>query len=375
MIKKRIQSIEYIRGIAMLGVIGIHTGAYSLTNPHANVHLFALLEIVTRFSVPIFFFISAFGLFFSQNLQEKLNYPSFMVKRARTVLVPYIAWSLLYMFHYTAVSGDTLIWTRPLIYKYFLFGLASYQLYFLVILLWFYTLMPLWRSMTRYIIKKPFMCLGILLVLQIAFNYYSSYILAPKFSNHYINVLVEHRLDYWVVHYLFIFLLGAVCATKFAQVKSLVERYYHFFLSFFLITLGGMLFYYYRLLYCSHYTPESAVNTVHQLSPIGVLYTFAASMFLMAFLNRKLPSLINLLLGKFSEHSYVIYLVHPFIMFYLSGFLIVHNRLMTGINTILFYTGTVVLSLLSAMLIHNLAKRAPLIGVLLAGKAPKIKNK
>ena len=189
MIKKRIQSIEYIRGIAMLGVIGIHTGAYSLTNPHANVHLFALLEIVTRFSVPIFFFISAFGLFFSQNLQEKLNYPSFMVKRARTVLVPYIAWSLLYMFHYTAVSGDTLIWTRPLIYKYFLFGLASYQLYFLVILLWFYTLMPLWRSMTRYIIKKPFIWLSILLVLQIVFNYYSSYVLTPKFSNHYITVL------------------------------------------------------------------------------------------------------------------------------------------------------------------------------------------
>lgn len=371
MIKKRIQSIEYIRGIAMLGVIGIHTGAYSLTNPHANIHLFALLEIVTRFSVPIFFFISAFGLFRSQNLQEKLNYPSFMFRRARTVLLPYIAWSLLYMLHYTLISGDTLIWTRPLVFKYFLFGLASYQLYFLVILLWFYALMPLWRVMTRGIIKIPVISLSILLIVQIAFNYYSSYHLSPKFSNHYLNILIQHRLDYWVVHYLFIFLLGAVCAIKFDQVKTLALQYYRPLQAFFMLTLGGMLFFYYRLLYNSHYTPEAAVNTIHQLSPMGVLYTAAATLFLLAFLSRKLSPLTNLLLGKLSQHSYVIYLAHPFIMFYLSGFLITHNRLMTGVNTILFYLGTVIFSLLIAVTINFAAKRLPLVGILLTGKAPK----
>ena len=38
----RIASIEYIRGLAMLGVIGIHTGAWSLSNSQVNMHLFAL---------------------------------------------------------------------------------------------------------------------------------------------------------------------------------------------------------------------------------------------------------------------------------------------------------------------------------------------
>ena len=56
--KQRIPAIEYIRGISMLGVIGIHTGSQYLSNPASNIHLVAMFEIFTRFSVPIFFFIS-----------------------------------------------------------------------------------------------------------------------------------------------------------------------------------------------------------------------------------------------------------------------------------------------------------------------------
>lgn len=33
MCKKHLPAISFMRGIGMLGVIGIHTGAYSLTNP------------------------------------------------------------------------------------------------------------------------------------------------------------------------------------------------------------------------------------------------------------------------------------------------------------------------------------------------------
>jgi surface polysaccharide O-acyltransferase-like enzyme len=68
---QRIAAIEHIRGLAMLGVIGIHTGAWSLSNPAVNIHLFALFEIVSRFSVPIFFFITAFGLFYQPKRQDQ----------------------------------------------------------------------------------------------------------------------------------------------------------------------------------------------------------------------------------------------------------------------------------------------------------------
>ena len=99
--KERVPAIEYMRGISMLGVVGIHVGSqYLMNNPTPNLQLLALYEIVTRFSVPIFFFISAFGLFYNLDLQEKFNYKNFMKRRFKTVLIPYLVWSIFYILHY-----------------------------------------------------------------------------------------------------------------------------------------------------------------------------------------------------------------------------------------------------------------------------------
>ena len=132
--KNRIESIEYIRGLAMLGVIGIHTGAVLLSNPEANPHLFALLEIISRFSVPIFFFVSAFSLFRQYPLDLPFDAGRFYQRRFTRVLFPYIVGSILYMLHYSYLTSDWSIWFPILIYQFFFFGMACYQLYFLVIL-------------------------------------------------------------------------------------------------------------------------------------------------------------------------------------------------------------------------------------------------
>lgn len=105
MAKSRIPAIEYMRGISMLGVVGIHVGSQYLSNPLPNTALVALFEIVTRFSVPIFFFISAFGLFYHLDIEKPFDYAAFLRRRAKTVLVPYIVWSVfLYAALHYAVS-------------------------------------------------------------------------------------------------------------------------------------------------------------------------------------------------------------------------------------------------------------------------------
>jgi len=331
----RKQAIEYIRGISMLGVVGIHTGAYSLSNPEVNVHLFALLEICTRFSVPIFFFVSAFGLFYNQDLTRPFDYGRFLLSRSRGVLIPYLIWSVLYMVHYTWASGDANIWSAPLIYEYFLFGLASYQLYFLVILAWFYLLMPLWRPLVRNISRHPFRNLCLLLVLQIVFNYYSCYTLALDSDNYYINIALQYRLSYWVLHYVFIFLSGAVCAVKFEAYEKFLKRRRDWLLYGFAVTLAGMLAHYYILLYQAGYTPEAAVNTVQQLSPLGVLYTAATTLFLYSVFSKAGPKTSSLL-GLLGKYSFPIYLVHPFIMYYLSDYLVIHDHSLSVALPILF---------------------------------------
>lgn len=365
--KQRIMAIEYLRGISMLGVVGIHTAAYSLSNPDTNVHLFALLEIATRFSIPAFFFISAFGLFYTQDINKPIQYSGFLAKRGRGVLIPYVLWSVLYMLHYTWVSGDIEIWSSPLVFEYFLFGLASYQLYFLVILMWFYALLPLWRLAVKWICHNLARNLAILLVLQILFNYYSSYVLNPVSDNYYINLALQYRLSYLVLHYIFIFLLGAVCAVKLELFHDFISRRRQWLTYGFCGTLVGMLGHYYLLLYQADYSPEAAVNTVHQLSPLGVLYTVAAILFWYAVFFRPANGSIGTLFGCLGRYSFPVYLVHPFVMYYLSDYFAVQGLVMNVHMTLLFLLLTVIFSIAFGVFTYRAAAILPGLCELLTG--------
>ncbi|CUH96901.1 putative membrane protein [Propionispora sp. 2/2-37] len=371
--KQYIPALEYIRGLAMLGVIGIHTGAYSLSNQHVNIHLFALLEILTRFSVPIFFFVSAFGLFLQQkDLSAPLHYIAFMKRRIQAVFIPYVIWSLLYLLHSSIISHNFAVWSLPLLGKYLFFGLASYQLYFLVLLLWFYALMPLWRIMLRHMLQRPVASILSLLLLQIIFNYYSSYLLHPDLSNAYLNSFIDYRMNYWIAHYLFIFLLGALCALHFDLFKQVLKHYSGYISLSFLITTFGILFYYYYLLFYKGYSPQEAVFTDHQLSPIGILYTFSSALFwFMVFSSGKLPACITSTLKILGKHSYFIYLVHPFVMYVLSYLLSHRGLLMTAANTIVFYLLTLGISLTVSLVTVKVSTKLPKFGLFLTGSTPK----
>lgn len=367
MTKKRISAIEYIRAISMLGVIGIHTGSQYLGNPLNNIHLVALFEIVTRFSVPIFFFISAFGLFYNLNLDEKFNYANFMSRRFKTVLIPYLSWSFLYLLHYTLTYGDYSLWS--MLSRYLFFGLSSYQLYFLVILLWFYALMPLWIFMIKHMTGVR---LGVLLILQLLFDYYSSYILSPQFNSATVNLFIEYRLNYWVIHYLFIFIFGGYAAVHYEQFSIFLKKYYSQIKIFFYFSFLSLLTHYYYLIYSKNYSAESAINTAHQLSPAGIYYTIGASLFFFAIFSfAKLPRSIHSLLSVLGAHSYFIYLFHPFAIHYLSLLVAGQGKLMTAPITILFYFAVTMISLLAAFIVRRAGKTLPLINVLLIGVYPK----
>ncbi len=368
MSKERILAIEYIRGIAMLGVVGIHTGSSALTNPHVNIHLFALLEIVSRFSVPIFFFVSAFGLFWSQNLFQPFDYHTYLKNRLRSVLIPYVIWSLLYMLHATLLNGNLALWHISILIQYLFFGLASYQLYWLVILLWFYLFMPLWRWMLRGTLAHAWL-LPLLLLGQIVFDYFSSYqITVINESDSFVNLLLKYRLNYWVLHYLFIFLFGGYCAQNYPQVKQWIFHHNRLITICFLCSISLMLLCYYFLLFELHYTPEEAANTVHQLSPPGILYTLTSSLFfLMWFQSYSLPRSFTKLLQALSKYSYAVYLVHPFFLYYLSLLLIHYNLLFTAPVTICFFVLVVAASLLFGQAIKALSHHHPWVGLLLTG--------
>ncbi|MBP2642813.1 MAG: acyltransferase 3 [Firmicutes bacterium] len=361
--QQRNYAIQYIRGLAMLGVIGIHVGAYSLDSPSANIHLFAILDIFTRFSVPIFFFLSAFGLFLNHDLYSGFSYITFIKRRFHAVAIPYFVWSFLYLVRYYSSVN----WSPSALLETFIFGLACYHLYFLVILLWFYLLMPVWRWLLRHIVATPLPALFILLIFQIFFNYYSSYMLHYQPQNHIVALLLQYRLNYVVLHYIFIFLFGAICALRFSDFTAFIKKYRSQINIFFFASLAALLANYYWLLYIRGLTPVDASGIVHQLNPLGVIYTLAACLFFYAQFETISSKIIASLLNTLGHYSYTVYLLHPFVLAFLTGLVLKMHLSPTPPIIVAVFFGVSLLSLLLAILMEKLSQQFYMIGVLLTG--------
>ena len=337
--KPYLLSIEYIRGISMLGVVGIHVGSqYLLLNSTPNLHLVALFEVVTRFSVPIFFFISAFGLFYKIDLSERFFYGKFLKRRFKAVLIPYLLWSTLYLVHDNWFYGYQLLPDLNYGAEIYFFGLAKYHLYFLVILIWFYLLMPLWIWIIKRITPAKMI---LLFAAQIIFDYWSSYCAGTSE-----NLFFKWRLNWLVLHYAFIFILGGVLgiySEKFFKWSSERKKIIS---ATFLITLTSFLGWFYYLVNVKGYSALSAVNTAHQLSPLGIFYTIGASIFFfMLFEFGKIPARAKNFLSLLGKNSYFVYLAHPFAIFYLLMVFGKLNLVMTAPNALIFYILIVALTL------------------------------
>lgn len=389
--------IDNLRGICMLGVIGIHIGSLALATN--NFTLYLLLEILSRYSVPSFFFISGYGLACTDKgllSGSQLNYIDFMKKRLRGAGLPYLSWSLFYMLYFWLILPPGFVSWNPLHVAYVLFfGLGCYHLYFMVILLWFYASYPLWRQLLRIIIHQsiPFM-LVLLFIFQLAFNWWTTH---PGLNTADWSVLAknffDYRLNYLPLHYLLIFISGGLAACYWEKFIALLRRYSAMVCIIFAASVAWDVQSCYEAVTVKGYTLIDLANTYHQLSPQGLCYTVGSLLFFclaLDWLERKaqakahteasnalqsIPqaattpeaplggschrkvtergSLANLLykaISILSAYSMLIYFVHPLLLDWLSSaynhFGIIMTVKKVALSYVLLVLGSLVLSIL-----------------------------
>lgn len=275
--------IDNLRGICMLGVIGIHIGSLALAPNNFTLYLF--LEILSRYSVPSFFFISGYGLACTDKgllSGSRLNYIDFMKKRLRGAGLPYLSWSLFYMLYFWLILPPGFVSWNPLHVAYVLFfGLGCYHLYFMVILLWFYASYPLWHQLLRIIIHQsiPFM-LVLLFILQLAFNWWTTH---PGLNTAGWSVLAknffDYRLNYLPLHYLLIFMSGSLAACYWQKFIALLRKYSTMVCVIFAASVAWDVQSCYEAVTVKGYTLIDLANTYHQLSPQGLCYTVGSLLF------------------------------------------------------------------------------------------------
>ena len=355
--------IDNLRGICMLGVIGIHIGSLALA-PN-NFTLYLLLEILSRYSVPSFFFISGYGLACTDKgllSGSRLNYIDFMKKRLRGAGLPYLSWSLFYMLYFWLILPPGFVSWNPLHVAYVLFfGLGCYHLYFMVILLWFYASYPLWRRLLRIIIHQsiPFM-LVLLFIFQLAFNWWTTH---PGLNTASWSVLAknffDYRLNYLPLHYLLIFMSGGLAACYWQKFIALLRKYSAIVCLIFAASVAWDVQSCYEAVTVKGYTLIDLANTYHQLSPQGLCYTVGSLLFFclaLDWLERKvtergsITTLIYKAISILSAYSMLIYFIHPLLLDWLSSaynhFGIIMTVKKVALSYVLLVLGSLALSIL-----------------------------
>lgn len=150
---------DWFKVIAAIAVVGIHATSQSETSFAASHEIVSLdfLGVVVnqwaRFSVPVFLYLSAYGLTLSQKNNEDSGlfriWLGFLSRRLPTILVPYFFFSTIAIaMEFQSYQGGAAD-TAEKIFTKLRTGGADYHLYFLVILAQCYVVFPLLANFAR----------------------------------------------------------------------------------------------------------------------------------------------------------------------------------------------------------------------------------
>jgi surface polysaccharide O-acyltransferase-like enzyme len=362
--------IDNLRGLAMLGVIGIHAGSYVMESGTPWISLYFLCEILSRYAVPAFFFISGYGLFLQHPLEEHLAYGTFLRKRFQSVGIPYLFWSCFYLIVWHSIPLNPMGMDWGKLGEIFFFADASYHLYFLVILLWFYITLPLWRWLVGLINRHNlWLGLAILTALQVKLYLWSDkFWVYPAWfkEHHFLLRLLDDRINYCPLFYGLVFVVGALVALHTQKFKEMLQKHFASIFSLFAVAVG-ILIQRFNMYASQGMKLDKIPEYLQQLTPEGLFYTLTSLTLFAAILlrlnNHKLSILKSL-----SKHSYIIYLVHPF---FLDGFYYHLPRLgipYDALSMPVHYLMVLGASWLTSVAVMALARKFKTVGLLLMGK-------
>lgn len=144
--KERIESLKFMRVIAMTLVVLIHATAVGVSGVPVDSPLYPLylfFNRFTRFEGAVFVFLSGVVLFYNYEHRPYTweTWRTFYKKRFLYILVPFLVWSTFYEFFSYYLGASTFV-SVGVTLKSIVLGHSYYQLYFILILVQLYFLLP-----------------------------------------------------------------------------------------------------------------------------------------------------------------------------------------------------------------------------------------
>lgn len=301
---KHFAAFDYCRAFAAMSVVGIHVTSTPIGIMEKSSLLFQFFFILNRlitYSVPLFLIISAMLEAIQVRNKERINFKEFYIKKIKRVAVPYLVWSILYLFFYIFVMkyypANTLLSLQ--LFDFLVLGKSAYHLYFLIILIQFYLVFPLVLKLRNIRSEYYIPVIVANYFLQIGFNYWIGKAIFPVFPS-----IVN-------TYFWYFFILNSAFLIGLIYPKPLLKNN-GFRIGVTLLGLASGIYYVYISLQME--LQRNVISTFHL--PSWYLYTFIISFVFLAVFPKviKEQSLSGRFLKEISRHSYGIYFIHPLIL-------------------------------------------------------------
>ncbi|HEY8344429.1 MAG TPA: acyltransferase [Bacillota bacterium] len=284
---KRISELDILRGLAILGVLTGHVAAETLYAETTFLGIF--FNQVVRFAVPVYIFLSGLGLSLSKRPYS--GYIEFVGQRLRRIIPLYSLWSAIYLF--LPPTGGP-VFSFKTYGKAVFTGSASYQLYFVPLIIQFYLLFPFLR---RYFQTSG----GLLLSFLITLALQTAHVYCPKS----LWLLGDQR---FFLNWLFFFVLGLWCAPRLAAWQREFQSRQPVIFITFLLSLAGMLLEAKTNLSAG----KGLVYSLSNMRPSVMMYSLAFGALVLS--CKSWPNIFISFFRFLSGISYELFLVHVFVL-------------------------------------------------------------
>jgi probable poly-beta-1,6-N-acetyl-D-glucosamine export protein len=311
------ERITQLRGIATVGVVAIHTTGVIISN---NVSLLTLPELsiltlinqLSRFTVPLFLFLSAF-LYAHRYRTREILYRRYLLKRIHVILIPYLCWSVFYLAMQLLTGEMQISWLSPgAILVALITGQVHGHLYFIPLIFQFYILMPLFICSYRLAGEKMPALSWTLVLLSLA-------LISAKFYLSFFSIPSAYLSNCLLIWWLPFVVLGTHAGLQKEKLTVILTRWRCVLATALLFLLAYMVFEYvhatHTVLAGSSLRPLGDWATF--LRPSAYIYAILFLAFALLFVdyihNPKFSFLLNSM-NAVGHLSFGIYLVHPAVM-------------------------------------------------------------
>lgn len=325
--------LDICRGLAILAVLFIHVSGHflpalhppkSLLPPSMTWHLLAVANLDAQWAVPCFLMLSAFVNALS--LSRSPDIPRYARRRLTGAVLPYVLWSGVYVAVNTVLGHAPSLHPLHLV-KLLLTGGAEFHLYFFVLVIELYLLLPLLTPL--FARKPPFWAVAVsAVVLQAAVYCLNRFVLLHRFQSTILWDILPVALGLWL----------------FSQAERRPEIFRRGLWAGVLVTAAGLAVY--TPLAVATLLPHAQINTaVYQAGQ----WIFTAGMsFLIPALADALGSgrggRLATVLAFLGSESLVIYVMHPLAIITLDRWG-VNKTVGAGLGLFLYYMACLCLPL------------------------------